>query len=199
MEREKKNLAIFDFDGTITKGDSFLHFLKFMVGSKRYYSGLFQLSPWLVAYKAGILPNYKAKEKVTKWFFSGMDQEVFNKACVDFLPQLDRLVKKSAMEKIRHHKTEGHQIVVVSASFENYLGPWCASNELDCMGTRLEVKKSRLTGKFHGRNCFGYEKVRRLEEKYVLDDYETIHVYGDSPGDKEILRLGHVKNYRNLH
>jgi len=44
------NLALFDFDGTITRKDSMLEFLKYAVGQKNYYLGLFRLSPGLLAY-----------------------------------------------------------------------------------------------------------------------------------------------------
>ena len=33
------------------------------------------------------------------------------------------------------------------------------------------------------------EKVRRVKERYNLDDYDHIYAYGDSRGDKELLEL----------
>ena len=73
------DLALFDFDGTITKDDSLLKFIRFVVGDGRFVFGLVVLSPILVAYKLKLIPNYKAKQKMLSWFFKGMSKEAFLK------------------------------------------------------------------------------------------------------------------------
>ena len=55
------NLALFDFDGTITKNDSLIKFIRFAVGDLKFVFGLFILSPVLLAYKIKLIPNFKAK------------------------------------------------------------------------------------------------------------------------------------------
>ena len=44
----KRNIALFDFDGTITTDDSLLKFIRFVVGDRRFLLGLVVLSPMLV-------------------------------------------------------------------------------------------------------------------------------------------------------
>ena len=66
-----KVLALFDLDGTITTKDTFLEFIKYYHGSAKFYLGFLLTSPWLFFFKAGIIPNWRAKEKVLEYFFKG--------------------------------------------------------------------------------------------------------------------------------
>ena len=63
-------IAFFDFDGTITTKDTLLEFIKFYKGKYQFYLGFLVYSPFLVAYKLKIIPNYVAKQKVLQYFFS---------------------------------------------------------------------------------------------------------------------------------
>ena len=45
-------------------------------------------------------------------------------------------------------------------------------------------------------NCFGPEKVRRVKEKYELENYEKIYAYGDSRGDKELLEFADYSDFK---
>ena len=44
-------IVFFDFDGTITSYDSFLGFIRFVVGDFNFVKGLLTLSPILILYK----------------------------------------------------------------------------------------------------------------------------------------------------
>ena len=56
-------IAFFDFDGTITKGDSFALFLRFILGRK-FYAKLLQNLYLLVLYKMGFISNSGVKERI---------------------------------------------------------------------------------------------------------------------------------------
>jgi HAD superfamily phosphoserine phosphatase-like hydrolase len=86
--------------------------------------------------------------------------------------------------------------VVVSASVECWLGPWCDKNGLDLIGTQLEIKDNRVTGKLLSKNCYGKEKVNRIRERYDLNSFDFIYAYGDSRGDDEMLELAQEKYYK---
>ena len=62
-------IALFDFDGTITKEDSLIKFISFAVGEIKMLIGMVYLSPMLVGYKLKIIPNYKAKQYLFSYFF----------------------------------------------------------------------------------------------------------------------------------
>lgn len=190
-------LALFDFDNTITLKDSFTDFTVYAVGQKKFLLGLCFLSPLLIAYKLGFIKNYKAKEIVFRYFFEGWDIEQFEGMASEYSKgRLPAIIRKNAMERISWHKSQGHRIIIVSASIDAWLKDWCRLHNLELLATNFEVKMNRLTGKLLTRNCYGEEKVRRLKEKYPLEDFDYIYAYGDSTGDKEMLLIANEKYYR---
>ncbi len=185
-----KIIVFFDFDGTITSKDTMIEFLKFYRGKFRFYVGLFLLLPVIFLYLLKIISNEKAKELVLSFFLEGDSKDDFESISRMFsLEIIPKIVKKEAIERIRWHKQNGHKVVVVSASIENWIKPWCDENNLELIATRVEIKDGRLTGRLLTRNCYGEEKVRRIKEIYNLDDYNEVYVYGDSKGDIPMLNL----------
>ncbi len=192
-----KNLALFDFDGTITTNDSLIKFIRFAVGDVKFIFGMILLSPMLTVYKLKLIPNYKAKQYMLSYFFKGMSEEKFLQVANEYsLNQIKTILRPKAIEKITWHKKQGHKIVIVSASIECWLKPWCDENNLNLIATKLEIKRNIITGKFLTKNCYGMEKVNRIQELYKLSDYDYIYVYGDSHGDKELLALGDESFYK---
>ena len=192
-----KCLVLFDFDGTLTSKDSFIAFLRSTNSSLKFFSGFIYLSPVLIFYKLGIIPNWKAKQIVIRFFYGGMGAEKFFQLCKNFSKKnIPLLVKENAMKKLKEHLSAGHHVVIVTASLEPYMDEWCISLGVDLIGTRLEVADGKITGRFNGGNCYGMGKAKRISEKYPLDTFEKIIAYGDSRGDKEMLELADDKFYR---
>jgi len=194
----KKGIAFFDFDGTITNKDSLGEFIKFAIGRKAYYKGLFLLAPILVAYKAKIISNSYAKEKLIYHFFKKWDTNSFRKIAENYAKvEIDKIVRKKARSRIQWHLKQNHQVVVVSASLACWLEPWCRQNGLELISTRLKVSSdNKIVWKFEGKNCYGDEKVKRILDAYNLDNFQSIYAYGDSVGDKPMLRLADKSFYR---
>ena len=183
-------LALFDFDGTITRDDTLIKFIRFSKGDMRYLLGMFFLSPMLVLYKLKLIPNYKAKQLMLSHYFKGMDIEEFQTMAQRYsLEHIDPILRPKAMEKILWHKNQGHTVVVVSASMRCWLQPWCDKEHLQLLSTQLEVKENRLTGKFSTKNCYGVEKEKRVREAYDLDSYEYVYAYGDGLIEITAIRL----------
>lgn len=199
-DESEKTLALFDFDGTITKKDTLFEMMKFLRGKRSFYFGMAVLSPYLFLYLVKILPNWKAKEKLFTYFFGGMSSVEFASCCEEFAHQsLSSLIRKRALDKIQDFKEKGARIIVVTASAESWVAPWCRQLNLECIGTRLEIKKGRLTGKIDGRNCNGDEKVNRIKSVVNLSNYDEIIAYGDSKNDLPMLQLATQPYYRAFH
>ncbi len=195
--KKKQTLALFDFDGTITTNDSLLKFIRFVVGDIHFLIGLIALSPLLVAFKLKLIPNYKAKQKMLSWFFKGCSEERFNKVANEYsLTHIDKILRPKAIERLQWHQSQEHDIVIVSASLESWLKPWCSKNGFDLIATQLEIKNGSVTGNLSSRNCHGQEKVNRIKQQYNLNDYDSIYAYGDSSGDKEMLALTEIAFYK---
>jgi phosphatidylglycerophosphatase C len=190
-------IAFFDFDGTITTKDTLLEMIKYRHGNAKFYLGLLLHSPYLVAYKAGIISNQLAKEKVLKLFFGRMTTEQFRQCCEDFAAEkIPVLIRKKALKEIDRLKQAGAEVVIVSASPENWLQPWCATLNLQLLATQLEVHNNTITGRIKGNNCHGEEKVRRIREAFDLSAYKEIYCYGDTSGDKPMLSLATYAFYK---
>ncbi|MBL0686353.1 MAG: HAD family hydrolase [Sulfurospirillum sp.] len=190
-------LALFDFDGTITTDDSLIKFIRYAVGDVKTAWGMILLSPMLVAFKLKLIPNYKAKQWMLSYFFKGIAQEKFANIAKEYsLKHIDTITREKAMSRIAWHKEQGHCVVVVSASLECWLKPWCDRNGLELIGTKLEIKDGRVSGRLLGQNCYGEEKVNRIKELYDLAQYDYVYAYGDSRGDVEMLALGNESFYK---
>lgn len=192
-----RNLALFDFDGTITTKDSFIEFIKFYSGWQKILLGVILLLPRMVLFKLGFITNWKAKEYVLTWFFKGESaSEVSRRGQLFCQRVIPRLLKKEAILKLEEHKANGDKIILVSASAEDWLAPWTKTVGIDLIGTRLQVENGKLTGKIDGYNCYGIQKVNRIKEAIDLSEFKSIYAYGDSRGDREMLALADYPSYR---
>jgi len=190
-------LAIFDFDGTITTKDSLADFIQYAIGKPGYYFGLVVLSPILIAYKLKLIPNYLAKEKLISYFFKGWSDLDFQTISDKYsLKRMNRIIRENALKKIKWHQKQGHEVVIVSASMENWLKKWCDYHKVALIATRLEVQNGQITGKLATKNCHGIEKVNRLNEWCKLSEYSEIYAYGNSSGDKEMLSIADKAYYK---
>lgn len=71
MSGDKNPIAFFDFDGTITTGDTLLPFIRFCVGNTRFYTGLFVLSPLIILYLISVIRTDKLKDAFITHYLSG--------------------------------------------------------------------------------------------------------------------------------
>lgn len=193
----KRRIAFFDFDGTITTKDSLLEFIKFYKGSFSFYLGFLLYSPFLLAYKLRIIPNYTAKQKVLRFFFKGEILADFQKQCNDFSEKvLPAMVRPKALLEMERLQKANATVVIVSASAENWIYAWASKMQVELLGTRLATADGKITGKIDGLNCYGDEKVCRIKARYDLSAYDEIYCYGDSEGDKEMLAIGMFRFYK---
>jgi HAD superfamily hydrolase (TIGR01490 family) len=192
-----RQIAFLDFDGTITTKDTLLEMIKFSKGSFRFYLGFLINSPWLLAWKAGIISNQRAKERMLTWFFGGMQLDHFQDTCNRFASTaIPNLIRPKALSEIRLLQEKAVEVVIVSASPANWLQPWTDQLGTALLATRLETSNQTVTGNILDRNCHGDEKVRRIRESYNLSDYDYIIAYGDSKGDKPMLALATSKFFK---
>lgn len=192
-----KSIAFFDFDGTITTHDTMLELIRFHHGTARFLAGMLVLAPSMVMMKAGMITNKGAKEKMLAHFFGGLSTQEFNEVCTRFASErIPALIRAGASKEINKLKASGTELVLVSASAENWLKNWADQNGFIVLATELESKDGKITGRLVGHNCHGDEKVRRIRAAYNLADYNTISCYGDTSGDKPMLGLAQHPHYK---
>lgn len=189
--QEARPVAFFDFDGTLTTGDTLMPFLKYVVGTPKYYAKLALVSPVLIAYFSKLLRNDIAKRIVLKQYLAGYNIDALFELGQRFSEEvIPTMLRPEGMERLRWHQDQGHECVLVSASLDVYLNAWASGewkfSELIC--TELEVDRNgNVHGGIRGLNCYGEEKLRRIEswrgQRILLETF----AYGDTDGDLPMI------------
>lgn len=192
-----KKIYAFDFDGTLTTQDTLLAFIKFVHGKRKLYAGLLLFAPLLLLMKLKLYSNAKAKERVLCYFFSGMPLKLFREACHNFAITHQYLLRPQGMQLIKECLLYADEVVIVSASVEDWMKPFFEKlPKVHVVGTKIGVSNGYVTGKLVSPNCYGKEKVRRMQELYPNRKTYFLSAYGDSRGDKELLAYADEKHYR---
>ena len=192
-----KKIYAFDFDGTLTTKDTLIEFIRYAKGSMALGLGFMRYAHLLVLMKIGLYPNYKAKQKVFSHFFKDTTLDDFNALCKAFAASSSHLLRPNAIEAINHAIKEGSEVLIVSASIDNWVQPFFP--QVKVVGTQIEVIDGKLTGLFLSKNCYGQEKVNRILSLYPNRQDYHLTAYGDSRGDKEMLAFAdesHFKPFR---
>lgn len=201
IDHDPPVVAAFDFDGTLTYHDTLLPFLVYTHGFWKAVTTLARLSPWLVqdAFKGA--SRQPMKERVLGEFYGGKTTSEMRDLGVEFAKHhLTKHLRPEAMERFQWHRQQGHLCVLVSASVDTYLIPWAQIVGFDKVATSLlEIdERNRITGKLVGKNCWGPEKVRRLQELVGPKEGYVLYAYGDTRGDRELLEYADHSFYRRM-
>lgn len=190
------NLALFDFDGTITSADTWTPFMRFAVRPARIVAWL-PFIPVVAAYRLGVVSASRVRQLAARVGFRGEDAARVRRLGAEYAATvLPTMLRQDAMERIAWHALQGDDVVIVSASLDVYLGPWCEAQGLEHICATLEERDGRLTGRYLGGDCVADEKVRRIRERYDLSRYSLIYAYGDTAEDRQMLELAHKRYYR---
>ncbi|ESK40581.1 HAD hydrolase, family IB [Acinetobacter nectaris CIP 110549] len=191
------NLALFDFDETITSRDTFGPFLKSTANRTKQYLTILKLSPYFIGFKLKYISDKRFRTKLCYTAFKDYPQSTLTHIADSFAHEyLNTVILPHALNRIQWHLSQGDRVVVVSSSLDIYLKPWCKQYSLDLICNELECINSRYTGKLVGGDCGGIDKAIRIQNKYNLSDYQTIYAYGDSPNDLAMLELADIKFYQ---
>jgi HAD superfamily hydrolase (TIGR01490 family) len=190
------NLALFDFDGTVTTRDTFKPFLYYATGPARTTIGTVLLGPIVAAHHLGLVRATHLRQTAAYVCFRGRGEAEIDEMGARYSWQLDPHVRPEMLSKIRWHQAQGDEVAIVSASLAPYLRHWCSRAGVDRISTELEVRDGTLTGRYSGADCSGPEKARRVRARYDLARYATIYAYGDTPEDAELLALAQQRFFR---
>ena len=187
-------LALFDFDHTISTCDTYSRFLRLVATPRQLARARWTVGPWLLGYRMGMVSAAAIRARATRAAFAGRDAAEIAALAAHYAQQLPALLRPDMVRRIEWHRAQGHRTVVVSASLDLYLEPWCRQHGLELVCNRLQVDGARLTGLYEGGDI-GPRKAHEIRRRYVLDDYRRIHAYGDSREDRGMLALAHERWY----
>ena len=194
-------VAAFDVDGTLTRRDCVVPFLREVAGTATLSTRLLRDPVGLA--RASIGRDRDAfKAAAAAAAFAGVPYDELVSTAQTFAERVSADgLRAEVVESLQEHRQNGDRTVLVSASFEIYLDPLAEILGVDAvLATRLEVDEhGTLTGRLDGHNCRGPEKVRRLHrwlgEEYGDRGDVTVIAYGDSAGDREMLADADVAHW----
>ncbi len=196
---KKNKIAIFDFDGTLTRHDTFIPFLFHCFGTIKVLKGFLFYSPFIFAYLLKIIPNYEAKNRIVKYFFLNQNIEDIEKLSESFVNQkIKKFLRPNVYKKLKWHQKRNHTIILISASLEMYIRPWAKNLNIDYIEcTELQTAGNKFNGLIKGINCHGEEKVKRIKNilKNKTNSFELFG-YGDSKSDLLYINFCNHKYYK---
>ena len=191
------NLALFDFDGTITTREMLPDFLHYSVPKSRLLVGKIVLAPLLAGYRIGWVSGSVLRRAIVWLGYAHVPFDTYARKGQTFAEEkLPSVLRPEVMERIRWHQAQGDRVVVVSGAFDIYLSHWCSQHGLDLICSSLEHRDGRLTGRYLGQQCVRSEKSRRVRERFDLTRFSEIYAYGDTVEDEELLAIAHRKFYQ---
>ena len=158
-------VAIFDLDGTLVRGDTFLPFL--ITYSLRYRRlwPLFSAPFYLILYACGLLPAGSAKERLLTLFFGRRQEREIGEHSKWFcLNWFSRRLRPQVVMKLR-----------------------------DVVCTRVTVTGGVCRGTIIGSNCKGRAKLLLLQEHLGTPDAPD-ESYAYANGRNDLLMLRWVKH-----
>jgi HAD superfamily hydrolase (TIGR01490 family) len=192
--------AFFDLDGTLYTGHIWkaitqhhrlhrkkLPFLVFFLAT--------HLAPWPLA-KAGLLDKERhiirwgenmaglvggfSRQEAQRLFQWIWDQDVAHSLYLE------------AMSTLRWHQEQGHQVVLVSGTFQELLEVIAQGLEIPhAVGTSMEMRGERYTGRIVPPFCFGPYKVQKAKEFLETAgwevDFASSFAYADTIYDVPLL------------
>ncbi len=184
-------IAVFDLDGTISKQDTYLAFLFYVL--QRHPVRLLR-SAWLplavILHKLGLRDNHWLKQVFLKTIASGLSQTQIERYSHRFLQNLiDKGLHKDALNTIKTHRQAGHRLILATASFDFYcheLGQRLGFDQVICTQSRWTEKKT-LQGNIVGQNCYGNHKRQYVAEQLDKQQSRHIIVYSDHHSDVPLL------------
>lgn len=186
------DLALFDFDGTITDTDSFSTFIKLTTPKRRKLAFALPLLTAKWGYQAGLMTATRARQIAVNYALGNRDADTMRQLGSEYANTvLPGFIRPEAQRAMDWHRQRGDTLVLVSASLDLYLQPWAESQGMTLICSRVEISDGKLTGKYLGQDCCGEEKARLVRNSLDLGKFNVIHAYGDTSEDKEMLAIAH--------
>lgn len=193
------DLALFDFDGTITTHETMPAFVRATVSRPRLLAGYLLLWPVILGYKLGVVSGSRVRAAIVRVAYAGEPAAWLRERGEAFARDyLDHHLRPEAMRRIEWHRARGDALLVVSGGLGVYLRPWAEAHGLALVCSELERRGDRLAGRYAGQQCVGEDKARRVAERFDLSAFERIHAYGDTAEDAQLLAMATDRFYRTM-
>lgn len=160
-------IAIFDLDKTITRQGTWSRFVRHVTGGGTGFWGKLPLAGLqAVKYKAGLADRASVKVRSIALFLEGRSREDLQAEAAAFVAHdVAHGLRKEARAVIEAHRTAGDRLLIASAAVDLICDEMAKALGFDdVICTRLSWKEDgTLAPALDGENCYGEEKLRRVE------------------------------------
>lgn len=185
-----KNLALFDFDGTLCKKDSFSRFFFFALSKGHIMQRGIKILPWIMAYYLRQYPAHLMRPKLFHAMLSHVACSPLENIAVQYAQSLlQQQLDPHLYQQLLQHQALGDDVVLVSASIDIYLKPIAQALAIDLICTETEIQQQHYSGRYLSADCSGQQKKIRILQQYDLSNYQSIYAYGNSEEDLAMLTL----------
>jgi HAD superfamily hydrolase (TIGR01490 family) len=186
----KLKLAVFDFDGTVLRGNTWHLFFAGQLREHRLRA------PWLLTALAIrrtrlVSAEWLQNQALAPW--RGQSRQSVEAAAEAFYrEQLRPRLREAALTEIARHRAQGDEVVVVSAAWDVLLAPFAAEFGLvQWAGTPVAFTGDRCAGRLTTPLLRGEAKAAWLRRTFAGEavDWAGSHAYGDEAADLPMLGL----------
>lgn len=183
LSPKKKTLVISDVDGTLVKGSLVLDHACYL-----HEKGLIDLGTWPARWKkdqkneeliAGLADNYRQ---------AVAGKNLKDLAIPEFISSVVNSPTKlySSLERLKHHREAGHDVVLISGSPNFLVGPFANYFGFRSFASTYHRNRARqLNGRITGMFYAGAKEG--IVEKLDLPSYDRVIGYGDTASDVPLL------------
>lgn len=194
-----KKLYCFDFDGTLTYKDTMFMYLKFY-DPTRFRLQFLKHVPLFVLLKLKLADTEKVKKSFIGSILKGQTREKIEKKSRQFFEaHYPKIVRENALDFIKNIDRENTQSLLVTASLDIWAKPFADAFGMQLLATQAEFSSGVFTGNFIGKNCNGNEKLVRIQAEIKDKKYDKIIAFGDTSGDKPMLKWANEGHYQFFH
>lgn len=182
-------LALFDFDGTLCRQDSFTGFVFYALNKRHILCRGVKILPQIQAYYRKRYPANQMRATLFYQMFKDQDAQQIQAIARDYAQTLMTQLDSQMLIRLKQHQQQGDRVALVSASLDLYLRPLCEYLHIDLICTQTQIQAGRLTGYYHSPDCSNLQKSLRVAARYDLSHYNFIYAYGNSKEDEALLNI----------
>jgi HAD superfamily hydrolase (TIGR01490 family) len=193
---ERRVLAIFDLDRTLTRFGTYSPFLLYAAA---------RLKPWqlamvfpvllaMIGHRLKFFDRDRLKGVMQSLMLGPVDREVIAPIIEDYAAWVvERGLRPGARDALARETAAGATVVLASASYDLYVQPIAARLGIaQVIATRARLEGDTWRPGIEGANCYGAEKQRRVEEWLTargdsVRPYLTF--YTDDKSDRPTLEI----------
>ena len=187
----QKTVVFFDVDGTLISGNvnTAILFYLFRKGALPPIM-LLRAIFWYASWRTGLTRNIEQIARKGARELAGISEQHL-RAFIDeaFHRQVAGTVYREAVEIIKRHRDQGHEVVLLSSSFEPFIQKIASYlNIPEVIATKLEIESGVYTGHIEGKIVWG-NKHHIVAEFRRTHNPDKIYAYSDQFQDAPMLEL----------